>query len=127
MELCHTADVLYFLHGTLQQSDAEFRFGKMARNSLVLLASCYDVCLYSKSRMLYLIQFALRQKYCYLVTVAVVIHATVTFFGRTGTTFPTNVTLWNEIENIPHSGEGLDILNENNRGCLRLHRDLKAS
>jgi len=58
--------------------------------------------------MSYLIQFALQQNNCYPVRVAVVIHTTITFIGQTET-FPTNVTLWNEMENITHSGEGLDI------------------
>ena len=81
---------------------------KNASNNLVLLGSCYDVSLYSKAHMSYLIQFAFQQKHCYPVRVPVVIHTTITFIGQTGT-FPTNVILWDEMENIPRSGEGLDI------------------
>jgi hypothetical protein len=39
MELCQTAEVLYFLHGILQERDAEFRFGKMQKAVL----SCLQV------------------------------------------------------------------------------------
>jgi hypothetical protein len=39
MELWQTAEVLYFLHGILQECDAEFRFGKMQETVL----SCLQV------------------------------------------------------------------------------------
>jgi len=39
MELCQTAEVLCFLHGILQECDAEFRFGKMQETIL----SCLQV------------------------------------------------------------------------------------
>jgi hypothetical protein len=39
MELCHTAEILYFLLGILQECDAEFRFGKMQKTVL----SCLQV------------------------------------------------------------------------------------
>jgi hypothetical protein len=39
MEICITAEVLYFLHGILQESDMEFGFGKMQETIL----SCLQV------------------------------------------------------------------------------------
>jgi hypothetical protein len=69
-----------------------FQVLKNTRNNHVLPASCYDVCLHSRSHHLHLIQFALQQKHCNSVKVSIILDITLTFIGRTGTPFPVNVT-----------------------------------